>query len=336
MANDEAVLRGFDMAVPDIGDQLHFRQPLLSFGRSSALYVARRVDWQADSQALAIVDDPEDLELATLLDDGVARHIASGEGVMVAGADFFHAASLTGVQLDGFGPLSAADRRSWIRVATPAEYVALKSDLVDESRSAFDEELGRARRQGSKLTERGNAAMLILRRCGPLHREDLAIRQLAAARQNRNLDLYRRLLARFELELGEPEDHLHEQAERHIELADALEGTYWRWRNMRESKVPHVYDASVEEMPSLFKMFVYGPTIGTPQKARDLLQGSLGKNFAATAMFDLRKSRHRDDLANRQRTVSRFVFPRFDNPVAGFRSLQRKENPTWEEICSRS
>ena len=178
--------------------------------------------------------------------------------------------------------------------------------------------------------------MLILRRCGPLHREDLAIRQLAAARQNRNLDLYRRLLARFELELGEPEDRLHKQAERHIELADALEGTYWRWRNMRESKVPHVYDASVAEMPSLFKVFVYGPTIGTPQRARDLLQGSLGKNFAATAMFDLRKSGHRDDLANRQRTVSRFVFPRFDNPVAGFRSLQRKENPTWEEICSRS
>ena len=44
----------------------------------------------------------------------------------------------------------------------------------------------------------------------------MAIRQLAAAMQNRNLDLYRRLLAPFEHDLGEPEDRLHKQAERHV------------------------------------------------------------------------------------------------------------------------
>lgn len=61
--------------------------------------------------------------------------------------------------------------------------------------------------------------MLILRRCGPLRDEDLAIRQLAAAKQNKELDLYRRLLARFARDLRESEDDLHQRVERHIELA---------------------------------------------------------------------------------------------------------------------
>lgn len=237
MANDKMVLRGFDMAVPDVGDQLHFRQPLLSFSGNSALYVARRVDWRGDGQALAVVDECEATEMATLFTDGVVRHVTSGEGVAVAGAEFFQAASRVGLQMDGFNRLSALDCECWISVATPADFVALKRDLVDESRTVFDEELGKARRQRSRLTDRGNAAMLILRRCGPLRREDLAIRQLAAARQNRDLDLYRRLLARFELELDEPEDRLHKQVERHIDLADAVEGLSLLSLNMLESKV---------------------------------------------------------------------------------------------------
>lgn len=203
MTNDEAVLRGFDMPAADIGDQLHFRLPLLSFRSSSTLYVAGRIDWQADRQAaLTVVDDPEDRELATLLADGVSRHIASGQGVLVAGAEFFHAASRADVQLDGFSRLSAADGECWIRTATPPEFVELKGELIDKSRTVFDQELAEARRQRSRLTDRGNAAMLILRRCGPLRQEGLAIRQLAAAMQNRDIDLYRRLLARFEYELS--------------------------------------------------------------------------------------------------------------------------------------
>ena len=235
MANEQAMLRGFDMPVLDIGDQLHFRMPLLSFSSGPTLYIAGRVDWQADKQALTTVDDPEDREMATLLTDGVSRHVASGQGVVVAGAEFFHAASRVGHLLDDFCSPSATDCECWIRMATPAEFVKLKGELVDESRAVFDHELGKASRQGSRLTERGNGAMLILRRCGPLRRDDLAIRQLAAARQNRDFDLYRRLLTRFEHELGEPENRLHRQAGLHIELANPPEGT-WRWLDMPESK----------------------------------------------------------------------------------------------------
>ena len=240
MAN-EAVLRGFDMTVSDIGDQLHFRLPLLSFRSSPTLYVAGRVDWHADRQALTIVDDPEDREMATLLPDGVGQAIASGQGVIVAGAEFFHAASLVGGQLDGFSRLSREDCEYRIRIATPEEFVALKGDLVAESRAVFDRELGKASRQGGPLTEHGNAAIRVLRRCGPLRRDDLAIRQLAAALQNQDLDLYRRLLTRFEHELGEPEDHLDKQARRHIDLADAPEGV-WSWLNKPASKAELVYE----------------------------------------------------------------------------------------------
>ena len=246
MADDEVILRGFDMPMSDIGDQLHFRLPLLSFGSSPTLYVAGRVDWHPDKQALTTMDDPEDREVATLFTDGVSRHVASGQGVIVAGAEFFHAASSIGDQLDNFSPLATADCECRIRVGTPAEFVAIKRDLIDESRVVFDQELGKASRLGGPLTERGNAAMLILRRCGPLRREDLAIRQLAAARQNRDFDLYRRLLTRFEHELCEPDDRLEKQAGRHIELtADALEGT-WPGLNTLDSMTELVYDELAE------------------------------------------------------------------------------------------
>ena len=219
MANGEAVLRGFDMAVPDVRDQLHFRLPLLSFRGDSAVYVARRVDWDG-RQALAIVEDPEELELATLFADDVDRRIASGEGVVVAGTEFFRAASLVGVQLPGFDRHTETDGECWFRVAPLAEFDAWNVKLINESRVVFDRELGQASRQRRRLAEYGNAALLILRRCWPLRQEDLAMRQLAAARQNGDIDLYRRLLARFEFKLGEPEDRLDRRVERHIKLAE--------------------------------------------------------------------------------------------------------------------
>ena len=245
---DEVALRGFDMPLSDIGDQLHFRLPLLSFRSSATLYLAGRVDWNVDRQALlTVVDDPEDRELATLLPDGVGRYLVPGQGVVVAGAEFFHAASRIGDQLGDFSHLSAADCECWIGMATPAEFIALKDELIDGSRAVFDRELAKAGRRGSRLTERGDAAMLILSSCGPLRREDLAIRQLAAARQNRDFDLYRRLLTRFEHELGEPEGRLHKQVGRHIELVDELEGT-WLPPNMLKSGTVPMHDELAEQL----------------------------------------------------------------------------------------
>ena len=216
-----AVLRGFDTAVADIGDQLHLCQPLLSFEGDPTLYVARRLDWQDDRKALAVADPSEASELGTLLPDTHRRTIASGEAVVAVGAGFVRAAKASGVQLDGSEMDFARvhDAECWISVATPARFANLKTRLADEARTAFDEDLGDAALHGRHLSGRGNAALLLLRRCGPRRRDDLAIRQLAGAQQNRELDLYRRLLIRFALELRTQKNDLDEKVERHIALA---------------------------------------------------------------------------------------------------------------------
>ena len=216
-----AVLRGFDTAAADLGDQLHLCQPLLSFEGDPTLYVARRLDWQDDRKALAVADPSEASELGTLLPDTPRQTIVSGEAVIAAGAGFVRAAKAAGIQFDGaetdFAMVGNAECR--IGVATPARFANLKTRLADEARTAFDEELGDAARRGRRLSERGNTALLLLRRCGPRRRDDLAIRQLAGARQNREFDLYRRLLIRFALELRTQENELNEKVERHIALA---------------------------------------------------------------------------------------------------------------------
>ena len=216
-----AVLRGFDTSVADIGDQLHLCHPLLSFEGDPTLYVARRLNWQNNQEVLAVADPSEASELATLFPDAYRRPIASGEAVVVAGPGFVQAAEAARVQLDGSEMAFARNHESkcWISTATQALFAELQTRLVDEARTAFDEALGNAARRKQHLSARGNAALLILRRCGPLRREDLAIRQLAGAEQNCEFNLHRRLLVRFKLELGIQGDDLQREVEQHIALA---------------------------------------------------------------------------------------------------------------------
>ena len=218
-ARKPATLRGFNVSVADVGDQMHLCHPLLSFDGDSVLYIAHRLDWRNDPEALAITDPSDAALLGTLLPETHGQRIASGEGVVAAGMGFVQAATMAKVQFPApETPLAQIDgAECWMGVATPAIYKDLRNRLVDEARTAFDEELGNAARRGRFLSKRGNAALLLLRRCGPLRREDLAIRQLAGARQNREFDLYRRLLILFELELKIPEDSLHQKVKRHIE-----------------------------------------------------------------------------------------------------------------------
>ena len=221
------VLRGFDTAVADVGDQLHLCHPLLSFEGDPTLYVARKLDWRNDQDALAVVDPSEASDLGTLLPDTHRQPIASGQAVVAAGTGFVQAATTAEIQLGGFGMDFARihDAECWISVATPAHFARLKTRLADEARAVFDEALGDAARGGRRLSERGDAALLLLRRCGPRRRDDLAIRQLAGARQNGEFDLYRRLLIRFSHELSTLEDNLHKRVGRHIALAEGPQHT---------------------------------------------------------------------------------------------------------------
>ena len=62
-----ATLRGFEVSVADVGDQMHLCHPLLSFEGDSTLYIAHRLDWRKDPKVLAIADPDEALLLGTLL-----------------------------------------------------------------------------------------------------------------------------------------------------------------------------------------------------------------------------------------------------------------------------
>jgi len=244
-----AVLRGFNVAVADIADRLRFCQPVLSFRGDSTLYVARKLDWRNDPKALAVTDPDDVNELGTPLPDA-RQSIASGEGVVAVGAGFVQAAADAGIQLDHAETsfLSLDDAKCRIGVATPERYEDLKERLTEEARTVFDEALGKAARHGRPLSERGNAALLLLRTCGPRRLDDLAIRQLAGALQNRELDLYRRLRIRFSDELGTPEDDLDRKAELHITLSA------YPWRPASRV-LPKQKTAALWELPSRYVPF---------------------------------------------------------------------------------
>ena len=212
-----ATLRGFHVSVADIGDQMHLCHPLLSFENDDALYLAHKLDWQNAPGALAVADPEEAASHGTILPTTCRQPIASGLGVVAAGAAFVQAAECAGVRLDAdvaFAPMGQDSL--WIGLATPAAYAGLRSRLVEDARDAFDKALGDAVGSASCLSAGGNAALLLLRRCGRPRREELAVRQLAAARQNQELRLYRRLLTRFSRELGTQESLLDAVAERHL------------------------------------------------------------------------------------------------------------------------
>ena len=104
--------------------------------------------------------------------------------------------------------------------ATRGDFEKLQTRLAKEALTAFDEALGSAARERCLLSEHGSGApALVLRGCGTRWREELAIRELAGAKQDREFDLYRRLLDGFSIELDAQPDDLHRQVGRHIELA---------------------------------------------------------------------------------------------------------------------
>lgn len=214
-----ATVRGFPVTVADIGDQMHLCHPLLSFEGDDALYLAHKLDWANSPDALAIADRDEAAAHGTLLPPTCSPPIASGEGLIVMGTDFVQAAVSAGVDLvdSAPSPVRTDGLAYWMVVATPAHYAALRARLAEEARGAFDEALDEAVRLDDQLAERGAAALLLMRRCTSGSKDALAVRQLAGALQDRQFDLYRRLLLRYALELGTSESVLVEEVTRYLE-----------------------------------------------------------------------------------------------------------------------
>ena len=214
-----ATLRGFHVSVADIGDQMHLCHPLLSFEDDDGLYLAHQLDWQDTPESLATADPEEAASHGTMLPTTCSLPIASGQGVVAAGAAFVQAAECASVQLEPEIVLKPIqDRLCWIGVATTDTYAALRGRLVEGAKETFDKALAEAAVNDVCLADGGKAALLLLRRCGPMRRDDLAIRQLAGARQSSEFDVYRRLLIRFAIELKTQESVLDERVGRHMVL----------------------------------------------------------------------------------------------------------------------
>ena len=241
-----ATLRGFHVSVADVGDQMHLCHPLLSFQGDSALYLAHRLDWRNAHEVLEVVDPNEAAALGTLLPPRCRPPIASGEGLVAVGAELAQAAAAAELELLGseIPFMRVDDPECWIGVATPALYTALRTRLVENAQTAFDDELAYAACRGSSLSERGSAALLFMRKCGPRGRDDLVIRQLAGARQDEEYDLYRRLLIRFALELDTQEGVLDERVKRHVAvLADRRATVLAQRRESETSSSAHASSA---------------------------------------------------------------------------------------------
>ena len=81
---EQATLRGFHVSIADIDDQMHLCHPVLSFENDDALYLAHRLDWRDDPDAMAATD-PDETSQGTLLPMTSSPPIASGQGVVAAG-----------------------------------------------------------------------------------------------------------------------------------------------------------------------------------------------------------------------------------------------------------
>ena len=220
-----ATLRGFNIHVFDVDDTLHLQHPILSFAsRPDALYVADYYNWRGRDRSLRAVDADESEEMATLLGEAHRRPIASGEGVVVTTLGFAHAAAECGCPLDGEADISfvkCQSKRYWAGTATQNRFAALREHLTEKSCVVFDEELARSVQQHRELSSRGVSALLILRRCGPRKREDIAVRQLAAAERNRDAAPRQKLLTLFSLELKVPKEALQRKTAEMLDQAMA-------------------------------------------------------------------------------------------------------------------
>ena len=227
-----AILRGFDFPARDIGDQLRFCNPLLSFdeGETAPIFLARDLDWQFEGEDradwLTLVDADEVESFATLV-SGEPLRIRRGEGVVLMGERFFSAARKVGIDPDrdrGVKFKVIREARCRIGRASVDSYNRFAGRLTGEAARIFDGELSGV--AGEKLSAVGEAALFLLRKCGLTSPTNLAIRQLVAARVARQMDGYRRLLIRFSLELGDTEDDIHRRVDRHLEIVrEGTEGT---------------------------------------------------------------------------------------------------------------
>ena len=184
---------------------MRFCRPLVSLGDDpETVYVTEEPNWD-EPGTLVRTDIADAKMLATVLPEHAQRDISPQFGVVVAGRGFVEAAQRAGIKDKELSSLCPDEIDSGYRMGltTPNDYRQFKTRLVEKARNVFDEELESAVRELTPLSERGRAAIFLLRKSAPRN-EELAVRQLASAFQDGPPNAYPRLLTGFALELDMP------------------------------------------------------------------------------------------------------------------------------------
>lgn len=212
----DPILRGIDFQSKELGDQLRFCHPLVSFEDSpELLYYARSLAWApkrtADDQSLLLIDTDQ-LDRFTLIDLTLQLPIRPNEGVVLVGCSFAQALKSIEIILSDVDSITFVNMPGTahsLGVASTSTYLAFAQQLQKQAGSIFDKDLRSSPPSG--LSDRGQAALFLLRKNGVARPTDMVMRELAAAYRSRAVEAYRRLLLRYSITLNEAEEVLQEK-----------------------------------------------------------------------------------------------------------------------------
>ena len=212
---------GFEMGYGEISSGLWLCLPIIRLEGDSRHFVARRIDWTSDTSepniGLTSIDDDELDALGATLPVGERRTIESGWALVVMGDEF--AKDLEDSEIVCSDDVSVApipNETYAIGLATVESFERFRETICRNASMVFDKAL--SSNVEPDLGPKGRAALRLLRHSS-YRRSDLAVRELAGAIVSGDLDLLRRLLTRYSIELeGESQESLETKAYGHIGL----------------------------------------------------------------------------------------------------------------------
>ena len=209
---------GFEMGYGDIRSGLWLCLPLVELEGEDRLFLARRIDWQVDAHdresGLTPIDDDELEQVGIVLPKGERRAIEPGWALAVVGEDFAQCIKDAEVACpDDVLAIPVRNENYAVGIATVESFERFRMTICSNASAVFDKALGLS--VGYGLSRKGRAALGVLRHSA-YRRSDLAVRELAGAIESRDLDLLRRLLTRYSIELNKSREGLEHDAREHI------------------------------------------------------------------------------------------------------------------------